>query len=157
MLELSLAHCLIGFVETCLLLLATRTSASPMTTSSQSLQLMFAPNQSTTTNSISTLLGASANTTNASSQSMLHVTTPSGNILRINCNGALYGHDLDVGDCRDAVGWLPRDDGEQRRFAMRGRSGQGLFLPLPARWLGGKYREDMRFSFQLCSRTRHRS
>ena len=64
-------------------------------------------------------------------------TTPSGNILAVQCN-IRYGRRLDYQDCRDAYRYIPRSDERDARFADRD-SGRPHDIALPQRNLGSMF------------------
>lgn len=104
---------------------------------SQSAEKPFERNRSATAADISLSLGDNATSLPTSDQPTIRVTLSGGNDIRVSCNGARFGSDLDFGDCEDAVSRLPRTDNTERSFTKREHgSFPALSVSLPYRLLG---------------------
>lgn len=107
----------------------------------QSAEKPFERNRSATATNISLSLGDTATFLPTSGQPTIRVTLSSGNDIRVSCNGARFGSDLDLGDCEDAVSRLPRTDNTERSFTKReDGSFPALSVSLPYRLLGCELR-----------------
>lgn len=108
---------------------------------SQSAEKPFEPNRSTTVSNISLSLGDNAASLPTSGQPTTRVTLSSGNDIRVSCNGARFGSDIDFGDCEDGINLLPRTDNTERPFIKReDGSFPGLSISVPYRLLGCELR-----------------
>lgn len=111
--------------------------ASPLVfTPSQFAETPFEPNRSATTTNVSLSLGDNATSLHVSGQPTIRVTSSSGNEIRVSCNGARFGSDLDFGDCEDAISLLPRNDNTERSFTKREDDSRRGTISLPYRLLG---------------------
>ena len=59
------------------------------------------------------------------------------NEIHIQCNGSLYGFDLDIGDCEEAKAYFPASS-DQAQWATRHTGWQKDIFGLPYRAMGDK-------------------
>ncbi|KAF6220745.1 hypothetical protein HO133_003178 [Letharia lupina] len=85
----------------------------------------------------SDLLALNVDTNSASNDSTTSLNVTSGQPLRIQCDGASYGFDLDIFDCEQAKAYVP-PNADQVQWADRHTGSQEQIFPLPYRAMGDK-------------------
>ena len=110
-------------------------SASPLTTAENP--------------SITTSLASNVSHLTSSSPIFILRNTTTSNALNVKCDGAQYGVNLDVADCKDAKAYISSGS-VQRPWAERGSHLQFPHFFLPYRYMGGTCRNTWSLRVASC-------